>query len=193
MKSNGIYDHVERLSELLRVDSRQAGAEHGIQPIQLEVLHYLSICNRYSDTPMAVTEYLGQTKGTVSQTLKLLESKGLLSKIPDQQDRRVAHLKISPEGKALLQQTIPSPMFIKACESLSDEKQSEIVSTLKELLLTLLQENRMKTFGVCGTCRYNTKAKNGEFFCDLVKQPLTNNDVTLICREHELQNTAYSR
>lgn len=188
MKSNGIYDHVERLSELLRVDSRQAGAKHGLQPIQLEVLHYLSACNRYSDTPMAVTEYLGQTKGTVSQTLKLLESKGLLSKIPDQQDRRVSHLKISPEGKALLQQTIPSPMFIRACESLSDEKQSEIVSTLKELLLTLLQENRMKTFGVCGTCRYNTKAENEEFFCDLVKQPLTNNDITLICREHELQN-----
>ena len=81
MKTNQIYDYVERLSELLRVDARQKGAEHGLLPVQLEVLHYLSICNQYSDTPMAVTEYLGQTKGTVSQTLKVLENKALLVKV----------------------------------------------------------------------------------------------------------------
>ena len=86
MNTNHIYDYVERLSELLKIDSRQAGAEHGIQPVQLEVLHYLSICNRYSDTPMAVTEYLGQTKGTVSQTLKVLEKKSLLTKRFDKGD-----------------------------------------------------------------------------------------------------------
>ena len=66
VNSNLIYDYVERLSELLRVDARRAGAAHGLLPVQLEALHYLSICNCYSDTPMAVTEYLGQTKGTVS-------------------------------------------------------------------------------------------------------------------------------
>ena len=74
MNTNPIFYTVERLSELLKVDSRQAGVEQGLQPVQVEVLHYLSICNKYSDTPMAVTEYLGLTKGTVSQTLKVLES-----------------------------------------------------------------------------------------------------------------------
>lgn len=189
MKSNDIYDHVERLSELLRVDSRQAGAAHGLQPIQLEVLHYLSICNRYSDTPKAVTEYLGQTKGTVSQTLMLLEGKGLLSKTTDVRDKRVSHLQVSTKGKSLLQQTIPSPMFIKVCEILPDNKQTEIVIALKTLLLTLLQANNMKTFGVCHTCRYNMKTLDGGHFCDLVKQPLASSEIELICREHELKNT----
>jgi DNA-binding MarR family transcriptional regulator len=80
VESKLTYDYVERLSELLRIDSRQAGADHGLQPVQLEALHYLSICNRYSDTPAAVTESLGQTKGTVSKTLRVLKRKGLLSK-----------------------------------------------------------------------------------------------------------------
>ncbi|PCJ91132.1 MAG: MarR family transcriptional regulator [Porticoccaceae bacterium] len=189
MKSNDIYNHVERLSELLRVDSRQAGAAYGLQPIQLEVLHYLSICNRYSDTPKAVTEYLGQTKGTVSQTLMLLEGKGLLSKITDEYDKRVSHLKISPKGASLLQKTIPSPIFIKACEILPDNKQTEIVAALKTLLLTLLQANSMKTFDMCHTCRYNIKTEEGGYFCDLVKQPLADNEIELICREHEFKNT----
>jgi hypothetical protein len=57
---------VGRLASPVRNEARQALAEHGLQPVQFEALHYLTRCNRYSDTPMAVTEFLGQTKGTVS-------------------------------------------------------------------------------------------------------------------------------
>ena len=185
MKSNPIYDCVERLSELLKIDARQAGAAHGLQPVQLEILHYLSICNRYSDTPMAVTEYLGQTKGTVSQTLKVLEKKQLLSKQLDKNDKRIYHLKVTSSGKRLLNKTIPTTLFVKACEVLPDEKQSEIVVSLKQLLATLLQANNMKTFGVCHSCRYNSKTEEDGYFCNLVRQPLKENDIQLICREHE--------
>ncbi|TQV88117.1 MarR family winged helix-turn-helix transcriptional regulator [Aliikangiella coralliicola] len=185
MNSNPIYNYVERLSELLRVDSRQAGALHGLQPVQLEALHYLSICNRYSDTPMAVTEYLGQTKGTVSQTLKVLERKSLLTKQPDENDKRLSHLKITAKGKQLLQQLVPTPMFNKACESLDKKDQAKIVSALNQLLATLLKTNGMKSFGVCHSCRFNSRKENGDYFCDLLKQPLSVDETELICREHE--------
>ncbi len=187
MELNHIYNYVERLSELLRVDSRQAGAVHGLLPVQLEALHYLSICNRFSDTPMAVTEYLGQTKGTVSQTLKVLEKKELLFKQPDENDKRVSHLKVTARGKRLLNKTIPTPMFIRACEALPDKKQSEIATSLKQLVTTLLQVNNLKTFGVCSSCRYNGKTEDGGYFCNLVKQPLSVDNLRLICREHESQ------
>ena len=186
MNPNEIYNYVERLSELLRIDSRKAGAAHGLQPVQLEVLHYLLICNRYSDTLMAVTEYLGQTKGTVSQTLKVLEKKGLLSKQVDSSDKRICHMKVSSKGKQLLDKTIPTTMFVNACEVLSDNKQSEITSSLKQLLITLLQANQMKTFGVCSSCRYNGKAEGGSYYCNLVEEPLEDDDIHLICREHTL-------
>ena len=185
MKSNHIYNYVERLGELLRVDSRQAGTTHGLQPVQIEVLHYLSICNRYSDTPMAVTEYLGLTKGTVSQTLKVLEKKELLSKQLDKNDKRISHMKLSTKGNDLLNEIIPTTMFENACEVLSDKKQSEIESSLKQLLITLLQANDLKTFGICNSCRYNKKMENGSYFCRLVEQPLSVDDTQLICREHE--------
>lgn len=190
MDADNIYDRVERLSELLRVDSRQAGMAHGLQPVQLEVLHYLAICNRYSDTPMAVTEYLGQTKGTVSQTLKVLEKKALLFKEQDLKDKRITHLTVSDSGRELLNNTIPTPMFAKACAALTDDKQAEIIASLKTLLTTLLQTNGMKTFGVCHSCRYNGKTEEGGYFCNLVQQPLSVDDIQLICREHERQPKA---
>jgi DNA-binding MarR family transcriptional regulator len=185
MNSNHIYDYVERLSELLKIDSRQAGAEHGLQPVQLEVLHYLSICNRYSDTPMAVTEYLGQTKGTVSQTLKVLEKKSLLTKRLDKNDKRITHLKISSRGKRLLTKTIPTTMFVNGCNALTEKKQAEIATSLKQLLVTLLQANDMKTFGVCSSCRHNSKTIEGNYYCNLVQELLADDDIHLICREHK--------
>ncbi len=185
MKSNLIYDYVERLSELLKVDARQAGATFGLQPVQLEVLHYLSICNRYSDTPIAVTEYLGLTKGTVSQTLKVLEKKELLLKQVDENDKRITHLKLTAKGIKLVSNIIPTSMFESACASLPDKTRLDIESSLRQLLITLLDVNGLKTFGVCKSCRYNSKTENGGYFCGLVGQPLSASDVQLICREHE--------
>ena len=76
-------------------------------------------------------------------------------------------------------------MFVNACEIMSNEKQSEITASLQQLLTTLLQANDMKTFGVCSSCRYNSKTEDDGYFCNLVQQPLKDNDIDLICREHE--------
>jgi len=184
MKTDQIYDYIERLGNLLRTDSRRGGAEHGLQPVQLEALHYLSLCNRYSDTPMATTEYLGQTKGTVSQTLKVLEKKGFLTKKIDDNDKRVVHLKVTKAGDKLLKMFIPSRQFKDACQQLSEKSQTQIVACLKELLQTTQHTNGMKTFGVCHTCRYNQKKENNHYFCNLTQEPLSSTEIQLICREH---------
>ena len=185
MKALNIYGRIERLSELLRVDSRLAGTKYGLQPIQLEVLHYLSICNRFSDTPMAVTEYLGQTKGSVSQTINVLENKGLLSKHDDKDDKRITHIKVTSKGKRLLDNLIPTPLFKKACQTLEKKEKVIIDDALGQLLETMLTVNNMKPFGVCKSCRYNTKNDNDGFFCNLVEQPLSKNEIQMICREFE--------
>ncbi len=186
MKDIEIYNYIERLSNLLRVDARRGGVEIGLQPIQLEALHYVSICNRYSDTPKAVTEYLGQTKGTVSQTLNVLEKKGLLKKITDSEDKRISHLKITNEGQKLLSDSIPSPLFVSACKQMSEASQSVVVDALDDLLRNIQSSNNMKTFGVCHSCSHNRKKADGNFFCNLTQEDLSTHDVQLICREHLL-------
>lgn len=186
MNEKHIYNYLERLGELLKVDARQTGAEYGLLPVQLEVLHYLSACNRYSDTPMAVTEYLGQTKGTVSQTIKVLEKKALVLKETDRNDKRISHLKVTPTGHKLINDHIPTNMFLDACNNLSKAQQKAVSVSLQLLLTSVIQSNNMKSFGVCGSCRYNLKNDDGSHFCTLVKEPLTDKEVQLICREHKI-------
>jgi len=71
---------IERIGRLLSTDAHAAG----LLPVQWEVLRYLRRANRFSRTPAALTAYLGLTKGTVSQTLRALEGRGLVRKRVDQ-------------------------------------------------------------------------------------------------------------
>ena len=175
---------LERLSSLLRSESRTLLMNHGLQPVQFEALHYLSICNRYSDTPMAVTEFLGQTKGTVSQTLKVLEKKGLLEKIADADDKRVTRLQITKKGKNLVENILPSPVLYAASEFITDETMQATNSCLSSLLYNLQSANQFKTFGQCHSCQHNIKKSSGEYLCGLTKEALTKKEVKLICRDH---------
>src|SRR5207247_9188259 len=93
-----LLELVERLGNLMRTELRKSGAEESLQPVHLQALLYLSKANRYSNTPQALADYLGLTKGTVSQTLLLLDRRGLVERFEDDIDRRVVRLRLSSAG-----------------------------------------------------------------------------------------------
>lgn len=184
-----IQELLERLASLVRSESRNQLAHLGLLPVQFEVLHYLSICNRYSDTPMGVTDFLAQTKGTVSQTLKVLEKKGLIVKTPDSSDKRVTHLGVTRAGQLLLDTLRPSPLLSAGLEHLSDTGQSRLEEDLSALLRGLQQHNRFKSFGQCATCVHNANLGGTEYLCKLTGEPLAAAETRLICREHQYPST----
>lgn len=185
MDTTLIHTYIERLANLLRNEARNAGAEYGLQPVQLEALNYLNLCNRYSNTPLGVTEYLGLTKGTVSQSIKILENKGLVEKRSDKNDKRIVHLKVTPAGRRLLKRLHPSKILSRACDDSSN--QQTLAGNLKSLLVKIQKDNDLKTFGVCHSCRYNQVEENGTFKCGLTQERLTKTDINLICREHAIR------
>ena len=180
---------LERLAGLLRTETRHLLFEHGLQPVQFEALQYLLICNRYSDTLMAVTEYLGQTKGSVSQTLKVLEKKGLIEKHLDHTDKRVAHMSVTADGHALIKAITPSPMLKLTAKYLDENEAVTVESSLHCLLKIIQRANSFNTFGQCVSCCHNIRYSENEFMCGLTKEALTSKDVKLICREHEFNDS----
>jgi len=188
MTPTKLHERLERLANLLRRETRSAGADYGLQPVQWEALHYLSRCNRYSDTPQAVTEYLGSTKGTVSQTLKVLEKKGLISKQVDPDDRRVVHMQLTFAGRGCLCATLPAPVLVQACQVLCGTKLSAFNVGLEGLLKSIQQAHGFKHFGVCKSCRYNQLTNDG-FLCGLTTEPLSEMESQQICREHQPAET----
>jgi len=180
-----LHQYFEQISHLLRSETRRAGADYDLQPIQLDALHFLNRSNRYSNTPQGVTEYLGLTKGTVSQTLMALERKGLIQKKPDTKDGRMVHLNVTKVGRKLLAKALPAQALLRIWEDMSAPKQNQLIGRLQQLLKTMQHSNGMKPFGLCHTCRYNRKKGEGKFFCELTQENLSSADIKLICREYQ--------
>ena len=188
-KSHLVHDLIERLGNLVRADVRAVCHASGVRPVQLEALHYLTQCNRYSDTPQAVAEYLGLTKGTVSQTLKVLEEKGLLKKRSDPGDKRVVHLTPTASGRRLVERVVPSDLLAMGVGRLSKSEQKATGEALRLLLRSVQKANSLRTFAPCHSCRFNQKIDDG-YLCELTQESLTADDVVLICREHQYSERA---
>jgi DNA-binding MarR family transcriptional regulator len=185
MQELNTFRLIERISNLLRSEERKKYAAIGLQPVHIQVLDYLSTCNRFSDTPAAVAEYLGLTKGTISQSIQVLERKDYVSKSQDSDDGRVVHLALSDEGKQLLDEIKPIDVFVQAQSIISSQNFTTIEEALSNVLIELQKANNAKSFGVCHSC-VNFIEVDNHYLCNLTQLPLSQNDSVKICREHVL-------
>lgn len=177
---------IERISTLLRSEERKRYMAQGLQPIHGQILEYLYTCNRHSDTPAVVAEYFSLTKGTVSQSLQVLERKGYINKTADNTDKRVVHLALSEAGLQLLEEIRHTDVFAKAEQALLEKKFNTLAEALTDMLISLQQAHNTRSFGVCQSC-INFIEINDQFHCNLTQLPLSGFDAKKICREHILK------
>ncbi len=181
-----IYELIERMAALIRSEERKKCTELGIQTVHFQVLDYLSRCNKYSDAPAAVALYLGMTRGTVSQSLIILEKKGLIKKTADNTDKRKVHVSLLAAGIDMLEKAKPTALFTDAALELKLLSPELINEEAFVMALTALQKaNNSQSFGLCATCKHFTRKRQG-FYCQLTKEALTQSDSEKICQEHQV-------
>lgn len=173
---------IERIGRLLSTDAHAAG----LAPVQWEALRYVGRANRFSRTPAALTAYLGLTKGTVSQTINALESRGLVVKRVDPGDRRSRRLSLSPAGRTLLGRD-PLAQTVDATRSLSGPQRAGLAQGLESILSSRLDARQRKPFGQCRDCRYFALRHPGgaPHYCRLLDEPLAVEEKDLICHEQQ--------
>lgn len=175
---------LDRLGHLHRSYQRDFAYSEGLNLRQLEVLLFLANCNKYSNTPLALSEYLGLTKGTVSQTIISLERKKLLKKKRDSTDGRVVHLHLTPKGRALVKDCVDGSDRATALHR-SKSDFAQLQEGLEALLKDIQHANGCRTFGACHTCKFfQPKAIGQHHRCGLTLEPLYSKDSLKICREH---------
>lgn len=181
-----LLDLVSCLGRVIQEDERRHALAAGLQSVHLTALSYLRDANRYSNTPHALTEFLGSTKGTVSQSLLLLYRKGLVERHADPQDGRVVRLRLSAAGKKLLQGAALDQQWEAAVGALSPADAALASQALATILRSLQRGRGSRTFGVCSTCTFFTRLGARSFRCGLTGESLSQSDSTKICREHML-------
>lgn len=181
---------IERISSLLRSEERKKYAAIGLQPVHGQVLEYLAKCNKYSNTHACVAEYLGLTKGTVSQSIQILEKKRFLQKSTDRQDGRIVHLSLTEAGRNLIDELKPLDIFKQAEAKVSRLEFDSIDRALKTTLGALQKVNQSKSFGLCRSCLY-FGVDSHHYQCQLTDEALDREDTDKICRDHTPQPDSF--
>lgn len=154
--------------------------------MHLLALHYLSRCNRYSNTPGALASYLGATRGTTSQSLGVLERRRLVRRVPDREDGRVVRLHLTPRGRRLLAKQRNGLLAqLEQCATVKAQDLGTAERVLAELLRQLQRSNDYRTFGLCRSCRHLLREGPGTFRCGLTLESLAPAETEQICHEHE--------
>lgn len=174
-----LIDRLERLA-------RSGVPVLGLNPAQWEALRYLARANRFSRTPGALADYLGSTRGTVSQTLITLEQKGFVARGASRRDRRSLELGLTPAGAAALAE---DPLLALAGDiAAAADSPALLAEGLRATLRAAVARNGRRAFGICHACRHFRRAPEpspAPYHCALLDEPLGEEDSLAICLEQE--------
>jgi DNA-binding MarR family transcriptional regulator len=174
-----LLQRLERMARLMRAD----GHAGGLNPVQWEALRYLSRCNRFSNSPIALAKYLGSTKGTVSQTVKSLEKKELAVKATREGERRSVSLTLTDKGHAALGDD-PTAELLKTLDALGGKTRRRLAKGLQDILNAETQRRRMQEFGTCPDCRFFREKTGESYYCMHFDAALAEKETSLICVTH---------
>jgi len=183
--SQYLLELIERIANLLRLEERELGKADGLQPVHVQVLEYLSLCNRFSNTPLSLSRYLGISKGTISQSVIVLENKGLID------DRRIVHLILTATGKNVVKNAFANAQWSNTCERLPAQQRERMAEDLAQLLLELTRQHSAQSFGICRTCQY-FHYEDSNYSCGLLEIPLEASETAKLCYEHSLLDSKTS-
>jgi DNA-binding MarR family transcriptional regulator len=168
----------ELIKRIARLDAATAWGGD-LNPTQRAVLDYLGRANRFSRSPSHVAEYLGSTRGTVSQSFKSLIQKSYVTEHRSVLDKRAISFDLTAKGKDMANAGNALTDVLTNCPE--DEKET-FLESLKGVLGDMLSQNKGRPFGVCETCKHH-EAKSDGSFCNLLAEPLLPIETTQICFE----------
>tara|TARA_R110002074_G_scaffold389165_1_gene572338 strand:- start:1429 stop:2001 length:573 start_codon:yes stop_codon:yes gene_type:complete len=170
----------ELINRLARLDAATAW-DGDLNPTQRAVLDYLGRANRFSRSPSHVAEYLGTTRGTVSQSFKSLVQKGYVTEHRSKLDKRAISFELTKTGK--IATSAKNPLTV----ALADHPEGEtdrLMTSLRAVLGTMLSQNKGRPFGICNSCVHHEATSNGGY-CTLLSEPLLPFETHQNCFEQE--------
>ncbi len=162
-----------------------SGGHHsGLTHAQWVALRYFGRANRFSRTTSGFAEFHCTTRGTASQTVKVLTERGYLSRTRSPLDGRSAWFTLTPQGQQLLAQD-PIEDVTRAVAALSAGVRSRLAISLSAVVSHLALQKGASEFGTCFSCRHldtvEVAESNTHYRCLRYDEPLGQPELEEIC------------
>ncbi|MDZ7267835.1 MAG: MarR family winged helix-turn-helix transcriptional regulator [candidate division KSB1 bacterium] len=179
---------LERLSQAFRVLLWEQNKEHNLSPIQIQFLVFLLHHGKAACTVGLLAREFMLTPATVSDALTTLEGKELVARIRLQSDRRVATLRLTPQGRKVARQLANWAEVVQtAIAGSAPGEKLVVMHFLMRLLARLQHAGVISVARMCITCRFFQAVSTPDtpHYCTLLNQPLRSEQLRLDCPDHE--------
>lgn len=180
----------ERISHVFRILLWEQTKKYNLSPIQTQILIYIYRQPEFDRNVTTLAQRLNITKPTVSDAVKSLELKKLISKKIDKEDSRFYYLDLTPKGQELVKKIESWGDKVKNnFKFISESDKSNLYEILLKLLINFEESGIINRNRICFTCRHfdiKKKNKNTLYFCQLLNLPLKTRELRVDCPEHEL-------
>jgi DNA-binding MarR family transcriptional regulator len=133
-----VIGRLNRCAALLQQAADAPLTREGLSRAEFDILGTLRRMDREL-TPGRIARETFASGAAVTKRLRLLEERGLVARRADERDRRVAHLSLTDQGRALIDRLLPLQLEYEAAllSGLAEDRREELSDALAELLVLL--------------------------------------------------------
>lgn len=176
---------LERIAMAYRVLLWNEGRNHGLSPVQVQLLLFLRFHPRERGKVSVLAQEFNLSKPTISESVRALEQKGLVNKHGDPADGRSQVIGLTPAGRKAAAHAAD---FARAIEqplaTLAQPEKEAMLSGLLQLIHGLNKAGIITVQRMCLTCAHHALV-DGRHYCKLLNAPLRAAELRVDCPEHE--------
>jgi DNA-binding MarR family transcriptional regulator len=181
---------LDRLARGQRTFRQAAASEHGLTPLQIEILATVAAGPPPEPLVGLLARELGVTQPTVTDAVHSLVAKGLLQRRADEADRRRSILSLTHQGSTVVGRVASAERrIVEAVAGAAPADQEAAVVVLLGLIARFVDAGIIEVARTCMTCRYHELAA-GRHHCALLGVDLVPATLRVNCPEHEPSNAA---
>jgi DNA-binding MarR family transcriptional regulator len=178
---------LERISEVFKVLLWEKGKALNLSPLQVQLLIFIET----HKSNLAKVSYLANefnvTKATISDAIKALEKKELVTKVTEAQDARSYQVHLTNKGKSVVKQLLSYTSSLEdSVQSINSNEKETLYTTLLQLIKQLYKTQIISLQRTCYACKF-LKNTNGNHYCTFLNTPLTAKEIRIDCPEFEAQ------
>jgi len=168
-----IASALEKITQVERTVLRDMAKRENLSPIQIQFLIYLSKYPLQLRTVSSLAREFDLSKATVSEAIQALETKGLITKFREEEDRRSYGIALTTEGKKTTRRIQNwENILIKHLHRFQPEEKERVFLFLAELIKSLYDDGVISIPRMCIACK-NLEIRPGKkYYCTLTKRML---------------------
>jgi len=177
---------LERIAKAFRVLLWEESKLYKISPIQIQILLFCASHKQENLKVSFLANEFNLTKATISDSVKVLIKKELLSKKINLSDSRSFTVKLTKKGNEIVNKAKGfTSVLNKSIDSLTTIEKENLLANILSIIYQLNQQKIISIQRMCLTC-FHYEKKGNTNYCNLLETVLKKEELQIDCPDHKM-------